>query len=78
MHHLRDWAMGVPTALVPITCGAEWRKRPFDNIYKHLSHDIVHLGAVRNYMSKLYEQRQLVEPRDWDNSSRERPAIGGL
>ena len=27
-------------------------------------------------MSKTYEQRQLVEPRDWDNSSREMPAIG--
>ena len=27
-------------------------------------------------MSKAYEQRQLVEPRDWENSSRERPAIG--
>ena len=27
-------------------------------------------------MSKTYEQRQLVEPRDWENSSRETPAIG--
>ena len=27
-------------------------------------------------MSKNYEQRQIVEPRDWENSSRERLAIG--
>ena len=33
----------------------------------------IHLGAVRNCMSKMYEQRQ---PRDWENSSHERPAIG--
>ena len=34
------------------------------------------MGAVRNGMSKTYEQQQLIEPRDWENSSRERPAIG--
>ena len=34
------------------------------------------MGAVRTCMSKTYEQRQLVEPRDWENSSHERPAIG--
>ena len=37
---------------------------------------IVCVGAVRNCMSKTYEQRQLVEPRDWENSSQERLAIG--
>ena len=36
-----------------------------------------YMGAVRNCMSKTcYDQRQLVEPRDWENSSRERPTIG--
>ena len=34
------------------------------------------MGAVRNCMSKTYEQGQLVEPRDWENSRRERLAIG--
>ena len=41
-----------------------------------LSHQVMHVGAVRNCMSKTYEQRQLLEPRDWENSSREGPAIG--
>ena len=36
----------------------------------------IYMEAVRNCVSKPYEQRQLVEQREWENSSRERPAIG--
>ena len=45
----------------------------YDNIYIYICIYIYMYiyGAVRSCMSETYEQRQLVEPRDWEG-----PAIG--